>query len=101
MVEEKVDEKEEEEEEEEMVAVVVVLVFMALRLRISDSQARVYIQRVLLTITGPVTWRPLNDYHGRLQQCMVPYFVQLLGANPIPNHSALMNVLKIATIFMN
>ena len=66
--EEKVDEEEEEEEEEEMVAVVVVLVFMALRLRISDSQARVYIQRVLLTITGPVTWRPLNDYHGRLQQ---------------------------------
>ena len=98
-MEEKVDEEEEEEEEEEMVAVVVVLVFMALRLRISDSQARVYIQRVLLTIT--VTWRPLNDYHGRLQQCMVPYFMQLLGANPIPNHSALMNVLKIATIFMN
>ena len=57
MVEEKVDEEEEEEEEEEMVAVVVVLVFMALRLRISDCQARVYIQRVLLTITGPVTFK--------------------------------------------
>ena len=95
------EEGEEEEEEEEMVTLVVVLVFMALRLRISDSQARVYIQRVLLTITGAVTWRPLNDYHGRLQQCMVPYFGQLLDANPIPNHSGLMNVLKIATIFMN
>ena len=38
-----------------MEEVVVVLVIMALRLRLrlSGSQARVYIQRVLLTITGP------------------------------------------------
>ncbi len=42
-----------EEEEEEMEEVVVVLIIMALRLRLSGSQARVYIQRVLLTITGP------------------------------------------------
>ncbi len=37
------------------IEVVVVLVIMALRirLRLSGSQARVYIQRVLLTITGP------------------------------------------------
>ena len=46
-------EEDEEEEEEEMEEVVVVLVIMALRLRLSGSQARVYIQRVLLTITGP------------------------------------------------
>ena len=51
--------EEEEEEEEQMVAVVVVLVLLALRLRLSGSWARVDIQRVLLTITGP----GLSFYH--------------------------------------
>ena len=47
-------EEDEEEEEEEMEEIVVVLVMaLRLRLRLSGSQARVYIQRVLLTITGP------------------------------------------------
>ena len=50
--------------------------------------------------SGGQWWRPSDNYHGRLQQYMVAYFVQLLGANPTPIHSALMKVLKISTIYM-